>query len=115
MEPTVTITAARLAELEAAEAQLAKVDEQLAKTKEKLAKRTHHNLESLKAYDAAHPDKAKERNKQWQSAHRDIINAKRREQRRLKKEAMAASRAQLPADNTTPDASVVPKESSGTK
>ena len=101
MEPTVTITAARLAELESAEAQLAK-------TKEQLAKRTHHNLKSLKAYDTAHPDRAKERNKQWQIKNREAINAKRREQRRLKREATAAAIAPLPSVITTTDAAVVP-------
>jgi hypothetical protein len=108
MEPTVTITAARLAELESAEAQLAK-------TKEQLAKRTHHNLESLKAYNEAHPERAKERNKQWQIKNREAINAKRREQRRVKREAMAAAVAPLPSVITTTDASVVPSKTPGTK
>ena len=72
----VTISAARLRELEAAAAALPVVAA-------KLAKRTHNNLKSLRAYDAAHPEKAAERRKKYNDTHREEVNARRREKRRL--------------------------------
>jgi hypothetical protein len=77
----VTIPAARLAELEAAVDSL----------RSKLAKRVHNDSERLKAYNTAHPDKARERSRQYREAHREEYNARRRELRRLKKEAAAAA------------------------
>ena len=79
--PMVTITAARLAELEAAE--------------KRLAKRNHSNLERLRAYTEANPEKisaqSAARVKRYMEAHREEYNARRRELRRLKKEAAAAA------------------------
>ncbi len=78
-EPMVTITAARLAELEAAEA--------------RLAKRNHSNLERLRAYREANPEKAVAETtaaaKRWYERNREEYNAKRREKRRQAKEAAA--------------------------
>jgi len=77
MSETVTITAARLQELEALEA---KVKEQQAQ-----------DLKRLAAYDKAHPDKVLERVKRYQNKDRDAYNARRRELRRLAKAAAAAA------------------------
>lgn len=78
--PMVTISAARLAELEEAE--------------KRLAKRNHSNLERLRAYREANPEKVAalnaESSKRYKEAHREQYNARRRELRRLKKEAAAA-------------------------
>ncbi len=71
---TVTITAARLAELERCEAIVIK-----RRTKD-LAK-----LSLIKASDT--PEKSKERALKHYALHKDEINAKRREKRRLEKEA----------------------------
>ena len=85
-EPAVLVSAARLRELEAAAAALPVVAA-------KLAKRTHNNLESLRAYDAAHPEKAAERRHKYKETHREEVNAKRREKRRLAREARLAGAA----------------------
>ena len=78
--PMVTITAARLAELEAAE--------------ERLAKRNHSNIERLRAYTKANPFKATdatERSMKWYARNREEYNAKRREKRRLAKGSAAVT------------------------
>lgn len=67
--------AARIAELEATVAELTA----------RLAKRNHYNLESLRAYDKAHPERASERSKRSKERNREAYNARRRELRRLKK------------------------------
>lgn len=76
-EPMVTIPARRLAELEAAEA--------------RLTKRNHSNIERLKAYKEANPNReespSNERVKRWYERNREEYNAKRREKRRQAKEA----------------------------
>ena len=59
----------------------------------RLAKRTHHNIESLKAYDAANPGKAAARSKKHKETHREEYNARRRELYRQKKEARASTAA----------------------
>ena len=73
-----------MAELEAAAAAATEL-------KAKLAKRMFNNPERLKAYDKAHPEKARERSRLYREAHREEYNARRRELRRLKKEAAAAA------------------------
>ena len=73
----VSISAARLAELEAAAA--------------KIAKQREKNKEIRREYEQAHPEKAVARYNRWYAANREEINAKRREKRRLKKEAAAAA------------------------
>lgn len=77
-EPTVTITASRLAELEAAA-------QQAHELKQKLDKRNNNNLERLTAYNQAHPEKAAERVKKCIEKNRDAINARRRERYKQKK------------------------------
>jgi hypothetical protein len=64
-EPTVTITAARLAELEEAEA--------------KLKARNAKKIEGLKKYKETHPDNPQERYARYIATHRDEVNARRRE------------------------------------
>ena len=76
---TVTITAARLAELEALAAFALKVKAQQAA-----------DLTRLSTYDKAHPDKVSERIKRYKEKNREAYNARRRELRRLKREAAAA-------------------------
>lgn len=94
-EEPVMVSAARLRELEAAAAALPEVTA-------KLAKRTRNTLGSLRAYDAAHPEKAAERRKKYNEIHREEVNAKRREKRRL-------ARLRAPAESPGMDgASVLP-------
>lgn len=81
--PYVTIPAARLAELEATIAEL----------REKLKKANHSDPTRLKAYNDAHPEKVKERVRKWQEKNREAYNARRRELRRLKREAAAAAKS----------------------
>lgn len=81
MSETVTISVARLQELEAAAAAAATL-------KERLKKANHCDPERLKAYNKAHPEKGLERVKKYQNKDRDAYNARRRELRRLKKEAV---------------------------
>ena len=91
--PMVTITVARLAELEAAE--------------KRLAKRNHSNLERLRAYAEANPEKVAALNaassKRYKEAHREEYNARRRELRRLKKEAAAAQTGTVNAATAPPE------------
>jgi len=75
MSETVTISAARLQELEAMEA---KIKVQQAK-----------DLQRLINHDKAHPERVLERVKRYQNKDRDAYNARRRERRRLAKEAAA--------------------------
>ncbi len=70
-EQTVTISAARLAELEAAEA--------------KLKARKAAGLEDLKKFAEAHPENAKERYKRYVEKNKEAINARRRELYKQKK------------------------------
>lgn len=76
---TVTIPASHLAALEA----------EIADLKSRLAKRMHNNIDRLRAYREAHPEKAsaqsKEAAKRYKEANREAYNARRRELRRLKK------------------------------
>jgi len=80
MSETVTISVARLQELEAAAAAVSTL-------KERLKKANHCDIDKLKAYDKAHPEKAAERSKRYKERNREAYNARRRELRRLKKEA----------------------------
>lgn len=84
MSETVTISVARLQELEAAAAAAATL-------KERLKKANHCDPERLKAYNKAHPEKAAERSKRYKERNREAYNARRRELRRLKKEAAATT------------------------
>lgn len=80
-EPMVTITAARLAELE----------QQVTDLQARLAKRNHSNLERLRAYKEANPNReeapSNDRVKRWYERNREEYNAKRREKRRQAREA----------------------------
>lgn len=85
MSETVTITLERLHELEKYEARI----------KAKNAKDTIR----LAEYDKAHPEKVLERTKRYKDKDRDAYNARRRELRKLKKEAAAAeAAAETPGD-----------------
>jgi hypothetical protein len=83
-EQTVTIPVSHLTELE----------KTIADLQARLAKRTHHNLESLRAYDAANPEKAKER-KQRYNERRSELRRQKREARKLETDA-SASREESP-------------------
>ena len=85
MSETVTITKERLAELEKYEARI----------KAKNAK----DAKRLMEYDKANPEKVLERAKKYQDKDRDAYNARRRELRKLKKEAVAA--AKIPGDGSS--------------
>jgi len=80
----VVITPERLRELETAAAEVVIL-------REKLNKRNPKNIEKLRAYDAAHPERAAERSKLSKQRHREEYNAKQRERRRLAKEQKAAN------------------------
>ena len=81
----VTISAARLAELEA----------EVTTLKGRVKKLNHNTLDRLNKYYSENPAeaaaRAAERSKKYKAAHRDTYNARRRELRRLKKEAAAAA------------------------
>lgn len=89
MSETVTITLERLQELEAAAAELPIL-------KERFKKANHSDIARLNAYNQAHPEKVLERTKRYKDKDRDAYNARRRELRKLKKEAEAA--AKTPGD-----------------
>jgi hypothetical protein len=82
MAETVTITVERLKELEAAAAAVPIL-------REKLKKANHSDPARVNAYNKAHPEKALERVKRHIEKDRDAYNARRRERRRLAKEAAA--------------------------
>ena len=86
MSETVTITLERLKELEAAAAELPIL-------KERFKKANHSDITRLNAYNKAHPEKVLERTKRYKDKDRDAYNARRRELRRLKKEAEAAAKS----------------------
>lgn len=79
MSEMVSITLERLKELEKYEA----------KIKAKNAKDTIRLME----YDKAHPERVLERAKKYQDKNRDAYNARRRELRKLKREAEAAAKS----------------------
>lgn len=72
---------------------IAELEAQVADLQARLAKRNHYNLDSLKAYDVAHPEKAAARSKKYKEAHREAYNARRRELYRLKRAAVVATDA----------------------
>lgn len=73
---TVTITLEQLREFEAAVAEVAVL-------RAKWAKRVTNKLEVARSFDTEHPGKAAERRKRYKDAHREAVNAKQRERRRL--------------------------------
>lgn len=83
-EESVLVSVSRLRELEAAAAALPVVSA-------KLAKRAHNNIAKLRAYDAAHPEKATERSKRYKERNNDAYLARRRELYHLRKAAKAAA------------------------
>ena len=95
----ITIPAARLAELEAIAARYIDIEELNATMKKRLLKFNHSNVERVRAYDKENPDKVRERVRRHRDLHRESYNARRRELRRLKKEAEAAAAAAPGASN----------------
>ena len=95
LTPTVTISLERLRELEAVVATVPVL-------KAKLAKRS--DIAKLRAHDVAHPELVAERRRKYKEVHRDELNAKRREKRRLAREARLAAKSPGvgEADGTTP-------------
>jgi hypothetical protein len=83
MEPTVTITAARLAELEA-----------LAEIGLKYKERNEADFKRLAERNKADPARYNETVRQWKAKNREAYNARQRELYRLKKEAAMATVAQ---------------------
>jgi hypothetical protein len=77
---------------------IAELEAQVADLQARLAKRNNSNLERLKAYREANPEKAAESTatsaKRYKEAHREAYNARRRELYRLKR---AAAMEQTPA------------------
>ena len=90
MSETVTISAARLQELEAAAAAVPIL-------KEKLKKANHCDIDKINAYNKAHPEKAAERSKRCKEKNREAYNARRRELYRLKRDGGSI----VPADATS--------------
>lgn len=64
--------------------------DRLRELEEKLKKRMFSNPERINAYNKAHPEKHRAAVQRWKDAHREEYNARRRELRRLKKEAAAS-------------------------
>jgi len=84
MSELVQITVERLKELEAAAAAVPIL-------REKLKKANHSDPARVNAYNKAHPEKVLERVKRHIEKDRDAYNARRRERRRLAKEAGSGS------------------------
>lgn len=61
--------------------------------KERLYIRSHNNPDRINAYNKAHPEKVRARVEKYINKDRDAYNARRRELRRLKKEAAEAAAA----------------------
>ena len=80
----------RLRALEALEADIPSL---IAKAKDEA---NAERFATLRARDAANPEAHLKRNLEWKKKHRDEINAKRREQYKLKKESTAAGGAPAP-------------------
>lgn len=83
-QATVMVTQEQLREFEAAVAEVAVL-------RAKRAKRVTNKLEDVRAFDAAHPEIVAERRRIYSVVHRDELNAKRRERRRLAREARLAA------------------------
>ena len=83
-QATVTITVEQLREFETAVAEVAVL-------KAKRAKRVTNKLADVRAFDAAHPEIVVERRKRYKETHREELNAKQREKRRLAREARLAA------------------------
>ena len=85
--------------------------------KEKLYKRTHNNPDRINAYNKAHPEKVLARAHKYINKDRDAYNARRRERRRLKKEAAATAENGLTATSGSTTAMAVnpPNENPGPK
>lgn len=66
---------------------IATLEAENAALKARLEKRMNNNLDRLKAFDKAHPEKRAAYAKKYREEHRDEINAKRREKRRAAAEA----------------------------
>jgi hypothetical protein len=81
----VIISIERLRKLEALEADIPNI---VAKAK---ADAYVERLEMLRVRDKENPEAHRKRTADWKKAHREEINAKRREQYKLKKEAAAAA------------------------
>lgn len=84
MSETVTITKERLQELEAAAATIPIL-------KEKLKKANHSDIEKLKKYDKAHPEKAAERSKRCKERNHEAYLARRRELYHQKRAAVGST------------------------
>ena len=83
-QATVTITVEQLREFEAAVAEVAVL-------KAKRAKRVTNKLADVRAFDAAHPEIVAERQRKYNISHREELNTKRRERRRLARKARLAT------------------------
>ena len=76
-DDTVTISVARLHELEQYEA--------------RFFAKTASDIERLREYDRTHPERSLERVKRYQAKNRDAYNARQRELKQLRKNAKAAA------------------------
>lgn len=87
MDGVITIS---IQEFEELKAKAAKTDE-----------RNKKSLERLNKYNETNPNAVRERVKRYKDKDRDAYNARRRELRRLKKEAEAAASENPPVDGVT--------------
>jgi 3-methyladenine DNA glycosylase AlkC len=71
--------------------------------KEKLKQRMFSNPDRINAYNKAHPEKHRAAVQRWKDSHREEYNARRRELRRLKKEAAAAAANSLTTAGVSPN------------
>ena len=85
--PQTTMVAISLEQLRDFEAAVAEA----AVLKAKRAKRVTNKLEDARAFDAAHPEIVAERQRKYNISHREELNTKRRERRRLARKARLAT------------------------
>ena len=71
-------------DLTQAHKRIAELEAEVAELKARLEKRMNNNLERLREYRKANPEKVTEATKRWKETNRDAYNARRRELYRLK-------------------------------
>lgn len=75
-------------DLTQANKRIAELEAEVAELKARLEKRMNNNLERLREYRKANPEKVTEATKRWKETNRDAYNARRRELYQQKKAAV---------------------------
>jgi len=76
-------------DLTQANKRIAELEAEVAELKARLEKRMNNNLERLREYRKANPEKVTKATKLWKETHRDAYNARRRELYQQKKAAVS--------------------------